>query len=99
MATANTTTTTARKKTSTKPASKKPSSKGKPSKVTTPPASPTPTKKRTRNANPLYAEVTLGKLKELLADDDTAKVTVSRNFVLAIKKAQLEAAAEKDLGI
>ena len=55
--------------------------------------------KRKRNSKPLYAEIKLGKLKELLGNDDSATVTVSRNFVLDKKKEQMEADAAKDLGI
>lgn len=62
-------------------------------------AKKTVAKKRTRNSKPLFADVTLGKLNELLGSDPKAKVTVSRNFVLALKKAQIEAEAQKDLGI
>lgn len=56
-------------------------------------------KKRTRNSQPLYATITLGKLKELLGNKDKEDVVVSRNFVLALKKDQLEQQAAADLGI
>lgn len=55
--------------------------------------------KRTRNSKPLFADISLGKLNELLNNDSKATVTVSRNFVMDLKKAQIEAAAAADLGI
>lgn len=56
-------------------------------------------KKRTRNSKPLFADITLEKLNELLKSDPKAKVTVSRNFVMDLKRSQIEEAAAKDLGI
>lgn len=55
--------------------------------------------KRKRNSNPLFAEITLGKLIELMKGDKEAKVTASRNFLLAQGEAALRAKAAADLGI
>jgi hypothetical protein len=55
--------------------------------------------KRHRTSHPLYAEVKLHVLRELLGDDDDATVTVSRNFVLTKKREQADAVAAKELGI
>lgn len=88
----------AAKKTAAKSVVKKAAAKpaAKPSKPTTPKSAA----KRNRESKPLYATVTLGKLKDLLGEsNDDAEVVVSRNFVLDIKKKQLEEQAEKDLGI
>jgi len=56
-------------------------------------------KKRTRKSQPLYANITLGKLKGLLGNNDKATVVVSRNFVLDEKKKQMEKEAEASLGL
>lgn len=82
----------------TKSTAKKPAVADKAPKPTAPKAS-APAKKRTRNSNPLYASVKLGVIKKLVDDNDDALVTVSRNFILALKKEKLEAAALKSLGI
>ena len=55
--------------------------------------------KRTRNAKPLFHTMTLGALKKLHGNNDKAEVVVSRNYVLAIKKEQIEADAADELGI
>ena len=80
------------KKTATSATTKKPSR-------STKPAPPAPAKKRTRNSKPLFATMTLMALRKLLGDKGEAEVTVSRNFVLDIKRKQLEVDAAKDLGI
>lgn len=53
--------------------------------------------KRVRNSKPLYAEVSLGKLSQLLGNKKDATVVVSRNFVLELKKEELEQKALEDL--
>lgn len=83
-----------------KPVSKKTiadKSKKKPTSSTS--TKPSSTKKRTRKSNPIYADITLKKLKELLGDDDNVKVKVSRNFVLAKQEERLRKQAAEDLGI
>lgn len=61
---------------------------------------PSAPKKRNRQSGiPLLVEVDLGKLKKLLKDDDSALVTVSRNFVMNEQKRQLEDEAQLKLGI
>ncbi len=81
----------------TKPAAKvKPAPVAKPK----PKAKAGEPKKRNRQSGiPLFAEIELGKIKELLGNDDSALVTVSRNFVLKLQKDQIESEAQLKLGI
>lgn len=65
----------------------------------TAPAPAAATAKRKRNSNPLFAEITLGKLIDLMGGDKEAKVTASRNFLLAQGEAAIRAQAAADLGI
>jgi len=85
---AATTTTKSATKTATKKAStvKKPVAKKAPA-------------KRERKSVKLYAEVSLGKLKELFDDNEDAVITVSRNFVLDAQKKKIEDAAQLELGL
>ena len=57
------------------------------------------TVKRKRKSQPLFAEVDLKTLKDLLGNDNDAKVTVSRNFVMDLQTEQLQKEAQKKLGI
>lgn len=56
-------------------------------------------KKRTRRSAPLYIDISLYDLQELLEHDDEAKVKVSRIFALELQKQALEKEAKLKLGI
>ena len=89
-------------KSATKPAVKGPVSKTTKPTTTAKATTTTPkpkAEKKTRNSNPIYADVTLGKIKELFGDDDTAVIKVGRNFILDAQRAKLDDAAQLELGI